>query len=209
MDTTSLATGLALVASVSCAAAAMRASRLIASGLWLAGTSAFLASALYLLDAPYVAAIELSVSAGLVAVLFVFTITTAGDHTNRAAPGASRWLAAGLTGIALTLLGVASFPGVQPTASIADRCRRLRRRRWRTADIWFPTVDINITLVYRPRNVTVRNYEQSHRLRVEEGFFMSVVVLMLMLLAFVVFDLSAARWGADSRRLHPQSHMPN
>jgi NADH:ubiquinone oxidoreductase subunit 6 (subunit J) len=101
-----LATGLGLVASVSCAAAAMRASRLITSGLWLAGTSAFLASALYLLDAPYVAAIELSVGAGLVAVLFAFTITTAGDHTKRAAPGVPRWLATGLTVLALTLLGV-------------------------------------------------------------------------------------------------------
>src|SRR6266567_807804 len=33
----------------------------------------------------------------------------------------------------------------------------------------FPTVDL--TLVYRPRNVAVRNYGQSHRLRLEEGFF--------------------------------------
>jgi NADH:ubiquinone oxidoreductase subunit 6 (subunit J) len=120
MDATSLATGLGLVASVLCAAAAIRASRLMASGLWLAGTSAFLATSLYLLGAPYVAVIELSVGAGLVAVLFVFTITTAGDHTNRAGPGVSRWLAAGLTGLALTLLGVAIFPSVQPTAAIAD-----------------------------------------------------------------------------------------
>src|SRR5437879_3665469 len=100
MDATSLATGLGLVASVLCGAAAMRASRLMASGLWLAGTSAFLAISLYRLGAPHVAVIELSVGAGLVAVLFVFTITTAGDHTKRAAPGVPRWLATGLTVLA-------------------------------------------------------------------------------------------------------------
>ena len=47
MDATSLATGFALVASVLCAAAAMRANRRIASGLWLAGTSALVAIAVY------------------------------------------------------------------------------------------------------------------------------------------------------------------
>src|SRR5207244_3024706 len=86
MDATSLATGLGLVASVLCGAAAMRASRLMASGLWLAGTSAFLAISLYRLGAPHVAVIELSVGAGLVAVLFVFTITTGGrPHQARSA----------------------------------------------------------------------------------------------------------------------------
>jgi uncharacterized MnhB-related membrane protein len=120
MDTTSLATGFALVASVLCAAAAMQANRLIASGLWLASTSALLAIALYLLDAPYVAVIELSVGAGLVAVLFVFTITTAGDDHMRAAPGVPRWLAAGLTALALTMLGLAIFPSVQSPAASTD-----------------------------------------------------------------------------------------
>lgn len=70
------------------------ASRLIASGLWLAGSSALLATALYFLEAPYVAVIDLSVGAGLVAVLFGFAVMTAGDDGMRAAPGVSRWLAA-------------------------------------------------------------------------------------------------------------------
>ena len=120
MDMTSLATGLVLVASVLCAAAAMRANRLIASGLCLASTSALLAIALYWLDAPYVAVIELSVGAGLVAVLFVFSITTAGDDRMRSSPGAPRWLAAGLMALALTMLGLAIFPSVQPPAASTD-----------------------------------------------------------------------------------------
>jgi NADH:ubiquinone oxidoreductase subunit 6 (subunit J) len=114
MDTTSLATGLPLVASVLCAAAAMQASRLIASVLWLAGSSALLATALYFLEAPYVAVIELSVGAGLVAVLFVFAVVTAGDDGMHAAPGVSRWLAAGLTAVALALLGLTIYPHFQP-----------------------------------------------------------------------------------------------
>jgi len=35
-----------------------------------------------------------------------------------------------------------------------------------------------------------------------------LVILMLLLLAIVVLDLTAPRWGADSRRLDPFSHMP-
>lgn len=120
MDTTSLATGLALVASVLCAATAVRASRLISSGLWLAGTSAFVAMALYLLEAPYVAVMELSVGAGLVAVLFVFAVLTAGDEGMRAAPGVSRGVASGLTALALVLLGLAIFPSVQPAPGIVE-----------------------------------------------------------------------------------------
>jgi len=36
-----------------------------------------------------------------------------------------------------------------------------------------------------------------------------LVVLMLLLLAIVVLDLTAPRWGADSRHLDPQSFMPS
>ena len=35
-----------------------------------------------------------------------------------------------------------------------------------------------------------------------------LVVLMLLVLAIVALDLSAFLWGADSRRLDPQSYTP-
>jgi hypothetical protein len=36
-----------------------------------------------------------------------------------------------------------------------------------------------------------------------------LVVLILLMLAIVALDLTAPRWGADSRHLDPQSFMPS
>ncbi len=64
-----------------CAVQAIRVQRLLGSALWLAGASALAALLLYLLGAPEIAVIELSVGAGLVTVLFVFAINIAGEET--------------------------------------------------------------------------------------------------------------------------------
>ena len=64
-----------------CAFFAIRTRRLLISALWLAGCSALTALLLYLLGAPEIAVIELSVGAGLVTVLFVFAINIAGEET--------------------------------------------------------------------------------------------------------------------------------
>lgn len=71
---------LATVGILICGIQALRAQRQLVSALWLAGTSALAAVLLYLLGAPEVAVIELSVGAGLVTVLFVFAINIAGDE---------------------------------------------------------------------------------------------------------------------------------
>lgn len=63
-----------------CSLQAMRATRLLTSSLWLAGTSALTALLLYMLGAPQAAVVELSVGAGLVTVLFVFAISMAGEE---------------------------------------------------------------------------------------------------------------------------------
>lgn len=60
---------------------AVRTHRLIVSALCLAGTSALVALMMYLLGAPEIAVIELSVGAGLVTVLFVFAISIAGEES--------------------------------------------------------------------------------------------------------------------------------
>ena len=54
--------------------------RLLVSALWLAGASALVSLVIYLLGAPGVAVIELSVGAGLVTILFVFAINIAGEE---------------------------------------------------------------------------------------------------------------------------------
>jgi len=63
-----------------CAVQAVRLQRLLLSALWLAGASALTALMIFLLGAPEVAVIELSVGAGLVTVLFVFAINIAGEE---------------------------------------------------------------------------------------------------------------------------------
>jgi uncharacterized MnhB-related membrane protein len=62
-----------------CALLAVLARRLLLSAAWLALTSALVALMTYLLGAPHIAVIELSVGAGLVTVLFVFAINIAGE----------------------------------------------------------------------------------------------------------------------------------
>ena len=63
-----------------CAIQAIRVKKLIAEALWRAGCSGLTALLLYLLGAPEIAVIELSVGAGLVTVLFVFAINIIGDE---------------------------------------------------------------------------------------------------------------------------------
>lgn len=76
-----------------CAIQAARAKFLLHSALWLAGTSALVALEMYLMGAPEVAVIELSVGAGLVTVLFVFAINIAGEEAMSALPVVPRPLA--------------------------------------------------------------------------------------------------------------------
>lgn len=82
-------------ATLGCAIQSVRAARLLASALWLAGTSALVALEMYLLGAPEIAVIELSVGAGLVTVLFVFAINLTGEEnidTRRMFPRPLAWI---------------------------------------------------------------------------------------------------------------------
>ncbi|MDO9122475.1 MAG: NADH-quinone oxidoreductase subunit J, partial [Anaerolineaceae bacterium] len=65
---------------LACAILAISAKRLLISAIWLAVTSALVALMLFLLGAPQIAVIELSVGAGLVTVLFVFAINISGEE---------------------------------------------------------------------------------------------------------------------------------
>lgn len=97
--------GFIVAAILVCAAQAVRSPRLLLSALWLAGTSALVALEMYLLGAPEVAVIELSVGAGLVTVLFVFAINIAGEEVMSALPVVPRPLARFLILVSVLLLG--------------------------------------------------------------------------------------------------------
>ena len=97
--------GIVVAGLLVCAVQAARSQRLLHSGLWLAGTSALVALEMYLLGAPEVAVIELSVGAGLVTVLFVFAVNIAGEEAMSALPVVPRPLAWFLVGAFVLLFG--------------------------------------------------------------------------------------------------------
>ncbi len=101
---------LAIAGAVVCAIGAIAAKRLLASALWLAGASALVALSMYLLGAPEIAVVELSVGAGLVTVLFVFAINLTGDETLRARPAIPKPIAWGLVAVAVLLLAWLDIP---------------------------------------------------------------------------------------------------
>ena len=71
---------LILVGIFICSVNAIHTQKLLNSALWLAGASALISILLFILGAPEVAVIELSVGAGLVTVLFVFAINITGEE---------------------------------------------------------------------------------------------------------------------------------
>jgi uncharacterized MnhB-related membrane protein len=102
--------GVLAIAVLVCAIMAIRAPRLLVSALWLAGTSALVALMMYMLGAPEIAVIELSVGAGLVTVLFVFAINMAGEENLpvlAAIPKPVAWI---LIILAVLLLGWFTLP---------------------------------------------------------------------------------------------------
>jgi uncharacterized MnhB-related membrane protein len=103
-------TALVVAGILFCAVQAMRSARLLASALWLAGTSALVALLLYLLGAAEVAVIELSVGAGLVTILFVFAINIAGDEPLKPVVLVPRPLAWALVIGAVALLAWLNLP---------------------------------------------------------------------------------------------------
>ncbi|MGE5361603.1 MAG: NADH-quinone oxidoreductase subunit J [Bacteroidales bacterium] len=105
-------TVITVAATLVCAICAVRAARLLVSALWLAGTSAAVSLLMYMLGAPEVAVIELSVGAGLVTVLFVFAINIAGDEPLPARSRVPRLVAWVVTLGSLALLAVFALPRV-------------------------------------------------------------------------------------------------
>jgi uncharacterized MnhB-related membrane protein len=97
-----------------CALLAIRAQRLLASALWLAGVSVLTSIMVYLMGAVEVAVIELSVGTGLVTVLFVFAVSVTGEQEcepHAVVPRALSWT---LVGLAVVLLAVNVLPVPAP-----------------------------------------------------------------------------------------------
>jgi NADH-quinone oxidoreductase subunit J len=109
-----------VLGAVACALGAIAARSLVQSALWLAATSAVLATLLYVMGAPVVAVVELSVGVGLVAVLFIFVVGIAGEDAVRARAVVPTIVALALAGPAvLLLLWLVTSSGSGPSAALA------------------------------------------------------------------------------------------
>jgi uncharacterized MnhB-related membrane protein len=93
--------------------------RLLSAVLWLAVTSALIATTLYRAGAPEIAAMELSVGAGLVTVMFVFSIAIAGEEAMEARTMISPALAWLLIVAAAVLLALPILP-IEPLEAAAS-----------------------------------------------------------------------------------------
>jgi uncharacterized MnhB-related membrane protein len=132
-----------LVGMLLCAVMAIRSQKLLISALWLAGTSALVSLWMYILGAPEIAVIELSVGAGLVTVLFVFAINIIGDGASAVKeilPLPVSWL---LVVLAVGLLGWFSLSGAIPvTAALDGQIFRTDFWQTRAADVMLQIVII-------------------------------------------------------------------
>ncbi|MEZ4590515.1 MAG: NADH-quinone oxidoreductase subunit J [Chloroflexota bacterium] len=115
---------------------AIRAPRLITAALWLAAVSMQLAVMLFLLGAPDVAVIELSVGAGLVTVLFVFAISVAGELTEDLPTIVPRPLAASLILFVIIFLTLFLLPTPTPAPTTAEADFATVMWEQRAVDVW-------------------------------------------------------------------------
>jgi NADH:ubiquinone oxidoreductase subunit 6 (subunit J) len=115
---------------------AIRAHRLITSALCLAAVSVQMSVMLYLLGAPELAVIELSVGAGLVTVLFVFAISVAGELTQDLPTIIPRPLAWSLALFLVVLLGWFLLPIAAPAAPLPEATFAEILWQQRALDVW-------------------------------------------------------------------------
>lgn len=119
-----------VAAALFCGFQVMRARRLLNVTIWLALTSATVAALLYLLGAPEVAVMELSVGAGLVTVLFVYAFSIVGEVTFDQSTRLPRPLIWGLSVAIAFLLGWFVLPlAPQPVAAGGSFAQMLWQQR--------------------------------------------------------------------------------
>jgi uncharacterized MnhB-related membrane protein len=129
-----------VLGAVICGVLAICATRLLAASLWLAGLSALLSVLFYLMSAPRVAAIELSVGAGLVTVLFVFAIGIAGEATVNQKALVPQPLAWGLGLLVFLLLSWFILPLIGAQAPVSEPSLATLLWEGRTLDVWVQVV---------------------------------------------------------------------
>ncbi|MHC1781544.1 MAG: NADH-quinone oxidoreductase subunit J [Anaerolineaceae bacterium] len=123
---------LILVGIALCSVKAIHSQKLLDSALWLAGASALVSILLFILGAPEIAVIELSVGAGLVTVLFVFAINITGEEPPVLTGVIPRPLSWGLVIVAAGMMAFMNLPAINriiPIIQEADFATTLWQNR--------------------------------------------------------------------------------
>lgn len=150
---------LVIAGTLICAFLAIQVKRLLYSALWLAGASALTALLLYMLGAPEIAVVELSVGAGLVTILFVFAINITGEelsqdnHPSAAAKNLVKGIPKSLIWIILVLiiglLGWMNLPELnQLSPAISSPTTSMKIFTQMVWDIRSPDVILQIVLIF-------------------------------------------------------------
>lgn len=124
--------GILVVGAIVGAVMALRVNRLLTAALWLAVSSALLAALFYVMGAPEIGVIELSVGAGLVTVLLVFAISVAGNEPQDMRQLLPRPVSWGLVLLAFALLAwkvMPSFGAVKVAAQTMSFTEMLWQQR--------------------------------------------------------------------------------
>ncbi len=132
-----------LLGAIICAYRATVAKRILSATIYLACVSALVSAVLYLLGAPQVAVMELSVGAGLVTVLLVYALSVVGDDALDPASVIPKPLAFVLVGAVALGLGIMAFPAVQTTVGSNSLSLAVVLWRDRVLDVW-----IQIMLIF-------------------------------------------------------------
>ena len=132
-----------LLGAVFCAYRAIVAKRILSATIYLACISALISAVIYLLGAPQVAVMELSVGAGLVTVLLVYALSVVGDDAMDPASVIPKPLAFAVVGTVVILLGLMAYPAIQ--TSLDQGSTTLANVLWqnRVLDVW-----IQIALIF-------------------------------------------------------------
>jgi uncharacterized MnhB-related membrane protein len=128
------------VGAVFCAYRAMVSTRILSSTLYLACVSAIASVILYLLGAQQVAAIELSVGAGLVTVLLVYALSVVGDDAHDPRSVISKPLAFAIVALSAVLLGLMAYPLTEPSLNVASSSLSVALWQQRVLDVWIQIV---------------------------------------------------------------------
>jgi uncharacterized MnhB-related membrane protein len=132
-----------LLGAVFCAYRAIVAKRILSATIYLACISALVSAVIYLLGAPQVAVMELSVGAGLVTVLLVYALSVVGDDALDPASVIPKPLAFGVVGAVIVFLGLMAYPAIQTSLDKGSTTLAIVLWQNRVLDVW-----IQIALIF-------------------------------------------------------------